>query len=282
MMALLGSVLMLAGTVFSVLAAWGILDFPSPIARMHAATKSASLGLALLAVGAGVAAGSWPLVGVGALVGVFMFVTAPIAGHMIGRAAYLAGQAGDLVHDDLASADVQPLAIGRPERRDWRPLRWVALVAVWMILWRDVSVGTLVGGAAVATLVELIRRSYAADSPVRLSGLAQFLIRYSGMVVASNLRVAWEVITPANERIREAIVAVPLQVGSLNAALLVANAVSFTPGTLAVELTEDPLTLYVHVLHFETVAEVEASVRSMERSAGRVFPSAEGNAARRG
>ncbi len=92
-MALLGSVLMLAGTAFSVLAAWGILDFPSPIARMHAATKSASLGLALLAVGAGVAAGSWPLIGMGTLVGVFMFVTAPIAGHMIGRAAYLAGQA---------------------------------------------------------------------------------------------------------------------------------------------------------------------------------------------
>ncbi len=136
-----------------------------------------------------------------------------------------------------------------------------------MILWRDVSVGTLVGGAAVATLVEAIRESFATEAPVRLSGLAGFLIRYSGMVVSSNLRVAWEVITPTNERIREAIVAVPLQVGSLNAALLVANAVSFTPGTLTLELTADPLTLYVHVLHFETVAEVEASVRALERAA---------------
>ncbi len=282
MTTVLGSVLMVAGAVFSLLAAWGILDFPSPISRMHAATKSASLGLALLAVGAGVAAGSWPLVGVGSLVAVFMFVTAPIAGHMVGRAAYLAGQAADLVHDDLAAVDAQPFDIGRPGRKNWRPLRWAALVAVWMILWRDVSAGTLVGGALVATLVEVIRESFSGDLPMRLRGLASFLIRYSRMVVSSNLQVAWEVITPTNERIREAIVAVPLQVGSLNAALLVANAVSFTPGTLTIELTADPLTLYVHVLHFETVAEVEALVRSLELAATRVFSAPEGSAARPG
>lgn len=283
MMEILGSVLMATGAAFSVLAAWGILDFPSPIARMHAATKTASLGLSLLAVGAGVAASSWPLIGVGVLVASFMFVTAPIAGHMLGRAAYLAGQATDLVRDDLASADPLPVDLGRPERKDRRPLRWVALVAVWMLLWREASWGTLAGGAIVATLVEAVRESFAADTSLRLSGLASFLARYLGIVVSTNLRVAWEVITPTNEKIREAIVAVPLHVDTLNAALLVANAVSFTPGTLTIELTEGPLTLYAHVLHFSTVDEVVASVRSLERLAAKVFPSSEesGRQARR-
>ena len=34
----LGAFLMIVGTVFSLLAAWGIIDFPTPIARLHAAT----------------------------------------------------------------------------------------------------------------------------------------------------------------------------------------------------------------------------------------------------
>lgn len=275
-----GAVLMAAGTAFSVLAAWGILDFQTPLARMHAATKSASLGVALLAVGAGVAAESWPLTGVGFLVAVFMFVTAPITGHLVGRASYLAGQVDTLVHDDLAGTDPQPLRIGNPERSSARPLRWAALVLVWMLLWRDFSIGTFVGGALVATLVEVLRRSFAADTSSSLSGMVVFVVRYAGMVVQSNLRVAWEVITPRNERIREAIVAVPLQVGSLNAALLVANAVSFTPGSLAVELTEEPITLYVHVLHFSSTEEVVGTVRGLERLAARVFPDRNSGAVR--
>ncbi len=280
--AMLGTVLMGTGTVFSLLAAWGILDFPSPLARMHAATKSASLGLALLAIGAGAAAESWALTGVGFLVAVFMFVTAPISGHMVGRAAYLAGQVDTLVHDDLAGVDSEPLRIGRPERSVRRPLRWAALVLIWMILWRDLAFGTLIGGMLVATLIEGLRKSFAADTRASLVGLIMFMVRYVGMVVTSNLRVGWEVITPRNDRIREAIVAVPLQVGSLNAALLVANAVSFTPGSLAVELTEEPITLYVHVLHYSSTADVVDTVRDLERLAAGVFPDRKSGATRNG
>lgn len=270
--ATVGMVLMVTGTIFSLLAAWGILDFPSPLARMHAATKSASLGLALLAIGAGLAAESWPLTGVGILIAVFMFVTAPISGHMIGRAAYLSGQVDTLVHDDLADGHLEPLRIGGPQRSVRRPLRWSALVLIWVLLWRDPGFGTLVGGMLVATVVEGLRKSFAADTKASVLGLMMFLMRYLGIVVESNLRVAWEVITPRNDRIREAIVAVPLEVGTLNAALLVANAVSFTPGSLAVELTEMPITLYVHVLHYSSVEEVETTVRDLERLAAKVFP----------
>ncbi|MBK5266224.1 MAG: Na+/H+ antiporter subunit E [Acidimicrobiia bacterium] len=132
----------------------------------------------------------------------------------------------------------------------------------------------------IARLIERLRESFAADTSASLAGLVVFLVRYAGMVVVSNLRVAWEVITPSNDQIREAIVAVPLQVGSLNAALLVANAVSFTPGSLAVELTEEPTTLYIHVLHFSSVDEVQETVRSLERLAARVYPARTGAALR--
>lgn len=270
----LGAFLMMVGTVFSLLAAWGIIDFPTPIARLHAATKSASLGLSMIALGAGVAAGSWRLLGVGAMITVFLFVTAPISGHMIGRAAYLAGQQGDLVHDDFFSATSSPVDLGRPRRTGVRVSHWVVLVVVWMLLWRDFSVGTALGGAFVAVIVETAQRRFPAESRVDLRGFARFLFHYAGIVIMSNLRVAYEVVTPSNEAIREAIVGVELQTTSIDTALLVANAVSFTPGTLTIELTSDPLTLYAHVLHFTDAEDVRDSIARLEELATRAFPPA--------
>ena len=262
---IVGSALLLAGTLVTVLAALGLLDFPSSLARMHAATKSASLGLALVALGAGVAAESAGLFGVGALVAVFMFLTAPISGHMLGRASYFAGQSPDLVHDDLAAA--QPSLRAFTPERGGRPslLRMIPLVLIWVLLWRDAGAGVWIVGILVAVSIEWARRQRNIPVRVRIGGSLVFLGRYLWMVIRSTLRVAWEVITPRNDQIREAIVAVPMQSNSLPVALLVANAISYTPGSLTIELTEDPLVIYVHVLHFESVAAVQNEVAALER-----------------
>lgn len=271
---ILGNSIVVGGTALSLLAAVGVARFPSPLARMHAATKSASLGLALIALGAGISAASPGLVGIAALVSAFLFVTAPISGHLIGRAAYLAGQAPGLVHDDLAGVHVEPEAPIRSARRDFSWPRFVVLIVVWMLLWREVSPGTLVGGGFVALAIESLRRSVDATGPLRLAPLARFVVRYLGSVIRSNLRVAWEVVTPSNEDIREAIVAVPLETGSLAARLLLANAVSYTPGTLTVELGSDPPALYVHVLHFDDAERIRTEIAAMEELVASALPSA--------
>lgn len=262
---IVGSAFLLAGTLVTLLAALGLLDFPSSLARMHAATKSASLGLALVALGAGVAAESAGLFGVGALVAVFMFLTAPISGHMLGRASYFAGQSPGLAHDDLATARPSLRAF-TPERSS-RPslLRMIPLVLIWVLLWRDAGAGVWIVGILVAASIEWARRQRNTPVRVRIGGSLIFLGRYLWMVIRSTLRVAWEVITPRNDQIREAIVAVPMRGNSLPVALLVANAISYTPGSLTVELTEEPLVIYVHVLHFESVATVQDEVAALER-----------------
>ncbi len=267
----IGSALMVAGALLSVLSAWGIVNFPTILSRMHASTKSATLGLALLSLGAGVAATSWALVGIAALVGVFLFVTSPISGHLLGRAAYLAGQLGDLIHDDLAGADTRPLQTDEPSRAVFSPTRWALLLVVWMLLWRDVSVGTIIGGAVIATVVEAISPNVKRDTRIDVRGLVAFLFRYIAMVGWANLRVAREVISLSNESIQEAIVAVPLRTTSIPVALLVANAVTFTPGNLTIEITGYPFTLYVHVLHFKTVDDVRAEILELERLVSRAL-----------
>lgn len=268
---LLGGILIVAGTVLSVLAAWGVLDFPSALARMHAATKSASLGLTLIALGAAIAAESWGLLGIAVLVAAFLFLTAPISGHMVGRATYLAGRVDNLVHDDLATATPSPTNVRTGNRSRFSVGRVVGVAIVWMLLWRNVSLGTLLGGIAAGIGIEAIRKAPAGGPGIRPSGLLVFGLRYAWMVCVSNARVAWEVITPSNEQIREAIVAVPLATSTPEVGLLVANAISFTPGSLTIEMTDDPLVLYVHVLHFESVTQVEQDVHELEAFARKVF-----------
>jgi monovalent cation/proton antiporter MnhG/PhaG subunit len=269
-MTVLGSVLMLAGVALSVLSAFGVWRFPTAIARMHAATKSASLGLALVVLGAGVAASSPGIVGIGALTTALLFLTAPISGHLLGRAAYLSGSEQYQL-DDLADVEPSPLEMDPTGRTDFSVTRWLGLIAVWVLLWRDISIGSVLGGAVVTFFIELTRRSVATPRPVRLGALARFSGYYLAALIRTNARVAWEVATPFQDEIDEAIVGIPLAVESPQAALLVANAVTFTPGTLTIELSGNPVTLYAHVLHFEGQAALRSEISRLEGLADAVF-----------
>lgn len=81
------AVLMLAGGVFCLLAAVGVLRFPDVVCRLHAAAKAQSLGLLLVLLGA--AAHVPAKYGVALLlVALFQLVTVPVTGQVVGRTAY--------------------------------------------------------------------------------------------------------------------------------------------------------------------------------------------------
>ena len=85
---LIAGVLGLAGAALTLLAGVGVLRFPDALARMHAATKATTLGLLLIVVGAEfqVTGGSTKL----ALVVGLVFLTTPVAAHLVGRSTYRA------------------------------------------------------------------------------------------------------------------------------------------------------------------------------------------------
>jgi monovalent cation/proton antiporter MnhG/PhaG subunit len=59
--------------------------------RMHAATKAGVVGCGLVLVGVAMAdgtAGTWGKIG---LTLIFLLLTTPVAGHLLGRAAYVGG-----------------------------------------------------------------------------------------------------------------------------------------------------------------------------------------------
>ncbi|QTD42694.1 monovalent cation/H(+) antiporter subunit G [Sporosarcina sp. Te-1] len=94
------------GVVFTAVTTIGILRFPDVYTRAHAASKSATLGV--MSILLGVFIHFWYNEGhfsIQLLLGiVFLFITSPIGGHLMSRAAYMAGvKPTDLtVGDDLA------------------------------------------------------------------------------------------------------------------------------------------------------------------------------------
>lgn len=80
-------VLLVVGAVWSLLAAIGVNRFGDIYARMHAATKSTTLGLLLVLAGAAVQLGGMDALKL-LLAAVLLFLTAPIGAHLVGRAVH--------------------------------------------------------------------------------------------------------------------------------------------------------------------------------------------------
>lgn len=80
--------LLLAGGFFVFVAGLGILRLPDVLIRMHASTKAGTLGAGLIFIAVAVHFGDTVSVSLAILTVVFLLITAPVAAHTIGRAAY--------------------------------------------------------------------------------------------------------------------------------------------------------------------------------------------------
>ncbi|MGK7868108.1 monovalent cation/H(+) antiporter subunit G [Falsiroseomonas sp. E2-1-a20] len=88
---ILAALLLVAGAAVVALAALGVARLPDPFSRMHAAAKAGVAGAGLLLLGAGLAFGTPGAVATTVVAVAFLVLTAPLASHALGRAAYVAG-----------------------------------------------------------------------------------------------------------------------------------------------------------------------------------------------
>jgi multicomponent Na+:H+ antiporter subunit E len=157
-------------------------------------------------------------------------------------------------------------------------LLWSTLL--WVSLWHDVSVANVVAGLLVGVAVLAVARVprvLANDDAgrVRIRPLAS--VYFIGFVlyklVEANLVLAWEIVTPRN-RINIGVVAVPLRTESTTAAMIVANVITLTPGSITIESLGSPPTLYVNVMHLHDVERVRHDLLHIEELSVRAFGSA--------
>ena len=82
---------LLFGGIMALVAALGCLRFPDVYTRMHAATKSGTVGVLAMSLAMICWFQDTAIIARGIIITLFFLLTAPVAAHMIGRAAYRSG-----------------------------------------------------------------------------------------------------------------------------------------------------------------------------------------------
>ena len=108
----LAAACLLGGAFFALVAAIGVVRLPDLLSRMHAATKPQVIGLLLVVTGLALSLRDVASLGILGLVVLMQMGTSVVAGHMVGRASFRAGQVRRdlLVVDELSDvlSDEEP------------------------------------------------------------------------------------------------------------------------------------------------------------------------------
>ncbi len=102
-MEILGSLMTLAGSIFLLLGALGLLRMPDVYNRMQAGTKATTLGSILFLIGLSVGRSHCVCLGRMVLLVLFLIFTNPLSSHALARAAHYLGipLTGKSVRDEL-------------------------------------------------------------------------------------------------------------------------------------------------------------------------------------
>lgn len=119
MLAILSILFKLSGVAFLCIAALGVIKLSDPFQRMHAATKAGTLGAGLVIIGSVIAHGEVDATLMGLLTVIFLLLTVPVAGHLLGRAAYVSGARLTLTGDDALDGVLTRAGQSLDKRAGW-------------------------------------------------------------------------------------------------------------------------------------------------------------------
>lgn len=133
------------------------------------------------------------------------------------------------------------------------PFAWNILLAlIWIAVSGDLSGSNLLAGFVFGYLIlglSLRRIPEVAAYLRRIPNMFGFALYFLGELIRANLKVAWDVVTPT-DYMRPAVVAFPLEAKTDIEVVIVANLISLTPGSLALDISSDRKVLYVHLMYF--------------------------------
>jgi multicomponent Na+:H+ antiporter subunit G len=115
----------LIGTVVTLFSSLGVLRLPDVYTRAHATTKSSTLGILFILLGAFIHfMHTHQMISIRLLLGiVFVFLTAPVAGHMVIRSAHRSGvPLADISVEDVLKEDLEKNRVLRDETSEEKHL----------------------------------------------------------------------------------------------------------------------------------------------------------------
>lgn len=148
----------------------------------------------------------------------------------------------------------------RPRRFPWKTA--LALTAVWVMLWGEVSVANVASGLVVSALIFAVfpLPPIAYSGRLRPMGLLRLIGRFALDLVVASCQVAVLAVRPGPPP-RSAVIQVDLRSRSDLYLTLTAELLTLLPGSIVIESRRSTSTLFVHVLDVNDEADVERARR---------------------
>jgi len=132
------------------------------------------------------------------------------------------------------------------------PILSLLVLAVWLLLWKSLSPGTIALGMIAAVALPIFARRFWPDAPgvQRLAPLFTYLAVFARDIFVANIEVAISVVLP-NSKLRPTFLEIPLEIDHPFLITILANTISLTPGTVTTNVAGDRGHLLVHCLDCE-------------------------------
>lgn len=131
------------------------------------------------------------------------------------------------------------------------PYLTLLLAVVWIILMNSYTPGMAVFGLILGVLIPFVTAPWWPDTPkgFNLLKMIGYVLIVIWDILASNLRVAWLIVTVPADKLNSTWIVVPLDLVQPEAITILAGTITLTPGTMTADLSSEGHSLLVHVLH---------------------------------
>jgi multicomponent Na+:H+ antiporter subunit E len=123
---------------------------------------------------------------------------------------------------------------------------WAAIIGTFSL--GTVAIGFFLGYVVIWIASPVIDPDNYHKKVWLIIGLIFFFIKE---LIISSLRVAKDVLTPGEFKMKSGVVGVPLNVTTDFEITFLANMISLTPGTLSLDVSEDRKTLFIHAMYID-------------------------------
>lgn len=149
------------------------------------------------------------------------------------------------------------------------------LVIVWMLLLNSFTLGGLLVGLVLGTLIPVLTAAYWPNRPQIRFGwpVFDYLAIVIFDIIVANFQVARLILFVKNKDLRSRWLVIPLELRSPEAITTLAGTISLTPGTVTSDIAADGRSLLVHMLDVDDVDAAVARIKSRyETRLLRIFP----------
>jgi len=142
----------------------------------------------------------------------------------------------------------------------------IFLLAIWLLMWGEVSVANVAGGVVVITALFLIFPTGDHTLPNRRIhpiALVHLLAYFVGALVMANISVARSILGRRSS-VRSEVLIMPLCTSDPGMLTLITTMTVLTPGSLILEVRRDPAAVRVHTFGHGDPAGVASTIRRLE------------------